>query len=441
MRIAVLNLNDTRRDPRVLRISQALRAAGHEVSVFEYGPDRPEHEVMPDGLILTRVPAPQDYSDAAMVELARESPAVAALIESCHPAVMQSERLSGTRRFIDEARETANSVRCRVLGKGPAPKRILANEIAAIRSILLINLDLYRAARSKAPDLVIANDLDSLTAGVMLKEACGARLIFDAHEIYAEQLSYEMRSEFWRTFYHRLEGVLAKRADGVMTVCDYIGNYFASAYGVSGVRTVLNVPALDLLSPRSVLDRRNEPRRILYHGSYFAYRGLDEIIEAIPHVRRDAVFEFRGIGAYGDVLKQKAADQGVGDRLVFRDPVPVFQLIGEASTCDIGLNPFVNSCRNTEAALPNKFFEYMMAGLATMSSDLPEMRAVTNRERVGRLFPGLKPREIASAIDAFLDNPAEIDACRERAWEAARTRYNWEQEVKVFLQFFDSVAA
>ena len=203
----------------------------------------------------------------------------------------------------------------------------------------------------------------------------------------------------------------------------------------------MNVPSLDLLSPRSVLERRNQPRKILYHGSYFAYRGLDEIIAAIPRVRSDAVFEFRGIGACGNVLQEKAAAIGLGERLIFRDPVPVFQLIPEASACDIGLNPFVNSCLNTEAALPNKFFEYMMAGLATMSSNLPEMRALTQREQVGRLFAGLKPGDIADSINAFLDDQAEIDACRARVWEAARTRYNWANEEKNFMRFFEGVLA
>ena len=44
--------------------------------------------------------------------------------------------------------------------------------------------------------------------------------------------------------------------------------------------------------------------------------------------------------------------------------------INEESVCPV--------CKNTEFALPNKFFEYMMAGLALARADLIEMRNLTD---------------------------------------------------------------
>lgn len=433
-KVAILNLNDTRRDPRVLRTARSLRAQGFNVWVHHLVPNAPSQETMADGLRLFRIDAPSDYGDAAMAQLAAESPLGGEIVAAAHPAVMALDRGRGLRRLIDEAHEQANALRCLMRGARP-PRRHLANEIAAIRSIALINLAVFRDVRPLAPDIVLCNDLDTLLAGAMLKQACGTRLVYDAHEIYSEQLSCEMRSQFWRNYYHRLEGFLAPRSDGIMAVCDTIGAYLARVHGAKGTQTVLNVPHASLLVDPAVLERRNGPRRILYHGAYYPYRGLDEIVAAIPLVEC-ATFEFRGVGNYEATLREKAAALGLSQRLVFRPAEPVLQLIPAASACDIGLSPFVNSCLNTEAALPNKIFEYMAAGLATASSDLPEMRALTQRESIGSLFRDLSPRTIAQTLNTMLADEDSLDACRRRAWEAASTRYNWREEEAVFLRFF-----
>lgn len=435
-KVAILNLNDTRRDPRVLRTARSLRGLGFDVWVHHLVPDAPAREIMADGLPLLRIDAPNEYGDAAMAELAMESPLAGEIIAAAHPAVMSLDRARGLQRLGDEAREQLNAFRCRMRGTR-APRRRLENEIAAIRSIALINLAIFRSARALAPDIVFCNDLDTLLAGVMLKQACGARLVYDAHEIYPEQLSYEMRSQFWRDYYHRLEGLLAPRSDGIMAVCDSIGAYLDRVHGAKGTQTVLNVPDPSLLVGPAVLERRNAPRRVLYHGAYYPYRGLDEVLAAIPLVER-AVFEFRGVGDYEATLREKAAALELGDRLVFQPAEPVLNLIPTASNCDIGLSPFVNSCLNTEAALPNKIFEYMTAGLATSSSNLPEMRALTQREAIGSLFGDLSPRTIAQTLNTMLADEDALDACRRRAWEAASTRYNWREEEPIFLRFFAS---
>jgi glycogen(starch) synthase len=440
-RIAIFNLNETRRDPRVLRIAGTLQRAGHTVRVFEMRPDgASEHEVV--GTIdIQRVLIPQDYSVAAMSVLAREAPKAAEVIEDCHPAVMHFDGRGTTLALTaSKLKEELNRARCYLQKKAPPARRVLLNEIMAIRSIMLINLELFRAAREFNPTFVIANDLDTLVAAYMVHTEIGSPVLFDAHEVYPEQLSIEMRSEFWWSFYTRLENKLSKFPIGGMTVCDSITRYFDEHYGVRGFITICNVPTIKLLPDPEILARRNSRRRILYHGAYFQYRGLDEIIKAAPMVD-NADFVFRGIGSYETVLRQQAADLGVEDRVHFEPPVPVMELIKHAANCDIGLSPFVNVCKNTEFALPNKFFEYMMAGLAVVSSDLVEMSNLTNSLKIGRLLPSLAPEEIAGSLNAFLATPDKIDECRSNAYHAARNTYNWEEEEIKFLSFFNKIAA
>lgn len=440
-RIAIFNLNETRRDPRVLRIAATLQRAGHTVGVFEMRLDGSAERETVGTVDIHRVPIPQDYSVAAMAGLLKISPKAAEVIEECHPAVMTYE--AGQKSFEItrlNIKEEINRVRCRVTGKGPAPRRNLLNEILAIRSIMLVDLEIYKAAKEFKPTFVIANDLDTLLAAYMLHSEFGVPVLFDAHEVYPEQLSIEMRSEFWRDYYTRLERRLSKFPVGSMAVCDSIAQYFNDHYGVPGMVTIWNVPTVSLLPTPRILERRNERRQIIYHGAYFRYRGLDEIIQASPMVE-NADFVFRGIGSYEAELRKQVVALGVEDRVHFRPPVPVMELIANAAECDIGLNPFVNVCRNTEFALPNKFFEYTMAGLALVSSDLIEMRNLTEAHKLGRLFPSLAPRVIADTLNEFLAAPDKIDECRRSSYVAAREQFNWETEEIKFLRFFNRLAA
>lgn len=440
-RIAIFNLNETRRDPRVLRVAGTLRKLGHEVRVFEMRLDgMSQHEKVGD-LDIQRVPIPNDYSSEAMGALRTASPNAATIVELCHPAVMRHEtpfmRLSLMKaHFVEEL----NRRRCKRLGKPDAPRRNVVSEILAIRSILLINLELFKAAKEFAPTFVIANDLDTLLAAYMLHDRLGVRILFDAHEVYPEQLSYEMRSEFWHSFYTALESKLVKFIAGGMTVCESIADYFADHYSAPGFVTVWNVPTIRLQPDASILERRSERRKILYHGAYFQYRGLDEIIEASRFVD-NTDFVFRGLGGYEKNLKALAVSVGVEDRVRFEPPVPVFELIPTASQCDIGLNPFINVCKNTEFALPNKFFEYMMAGLALASSDLVEMRSLTKKLDNGNLFLSLEPKAIADTLNEMLARPDQIDRMRLNSYEAARTNFNWECEEKKFVSFFEKLSA
>ena len=429
----MFNLNATRRDPRVLRIGRSLVAAGHRVVVFEMLPAGDSEHDRIDGIEIRRVLVPERYEAANMAEFHQVCRPAFDIITQCNRRVARGR--AGWYRSAARAYAAARWRLHRRFGHAAPPADRERSEILGIRSIMLIDLAIYKAAETLRPTLVHCNDLDTLLVGYMFKQNHKMPVVYDAHEIYPEQLSQDMRSDTWHDFYSKLEETLIHCADGRMTVCDSLGKYFRERYGATGFKTVLNVPSLAQLVPPELLSRRRERRKLLYHGAYVAYRGLEEIIRAVRRIDNADVL-FRGIGAHQFKLKELCHAEGVDDRITFAPPVPVAEMISAASDCDIGLNPFVPVCKNTEYALPNKFFEYMMAGLACASSDLVEMRQLSCRLRVGVTFPSLEPTEIAACLNRLLSRPAVIDEYRHNAHEAARTRFNWEYEEREFLAHY-----
>ncbi len=347
--IAMFNLTETTRDPRVRRIAGVLAEQGHRVIVFGMKSESNINYERFGNFEIVRVDIPQVYTDVEMEKIRTTCSLAGKIIEWCNPNVM-SEKISfakriqlkcqnGYRRYIKKVNTVEDG------------KFNPQQEILAIRSIMLINLALYEAAIEYKPDIAHCNDLDTLLAGLMLKTNANIPLIFDAHEIYPEQLAVHMRSEIWYQFYSRLEKKLLAYTDGRMTVCDSLGKYFQEIVGSGEFTTIRNVVTKQYLPDSSILDRVNNPVRILYHGAYFQYRGLDEIIEAAPLVK-NAVFVFRGIGQYESVLRQKVKEKGLEEKIIFEEPVAVDRLVETACENDIGLNPFISVCKNTEYALP-----------------------------------------------------------------------------------------
>jgi len=134
----------------------------------------------------------------------------------------------------------------------------------------------------------------------------------------------------------------------------------------------------------------------------------------------------RGIGAneYVQRLKELADRQPVG-RVRFDLPAPSSQLVQAASRSDVGIHPIPGRSAQTTLCLPNKFFEYAMAGLALCVSDIPEMRHLVIQHELGELISEATPQAIADAVARL--TPARIDGFKQHSLEAAH-QLCWEQE-------------
>ena len=427
----MFNQSATRRDPRVRRIAAALAGRGFEVRVFELNPgDEPAQEAM-EKFTVHRVPAPNRIRRKDMAALVQACPAAGEILDALDRDVMhyRDNRLRTTwargRRALRRRMRAFRGHPPDALEEIRGGNRLL--DVRRLRVMMLQNLALSRGALEFQPDYVHCNDLDTLLAGFIVKQTRTIPIVYDAHEIYAEQFPPDQRSDRWHAFYSGLERRLMPYTDARMTVCDAIGTYFQEQYGCGPVATVRNMPSVRFLPPRTVLNRRVGKPTFLYHGLLFAYRGLEEVIDAGAHLKNGHIF-LRGMGYHEQALKERAVAQGVTDRVTFLPPVAVDDLIGKATDFDVGLNPFVAACKNTEVCLPNKFFEYTMAGLASASTDLVELRSHVTRYDLGVLFEPGSSVALAAGLNDLARDRDRLQTYRENAYWAAYRELNWETE-------------
>lgn len=277
-------------------------------------------------------------------------------------------------------------------------------------------------------DLVIANDYTALPAALALASRAHAGLLYDSHEYATGENADNVR---WRLLYppyiRAIENIAIAARAGVTTVSEGIATRIARDYGVERPIVVRNLPSYRAIPERPV----NLEPLVHYHGVVVPGRGLETLIDSVPLWMPHFRLRIRGPAPaeYFEALKHRAAGIGVADRIVFERAVPAVELIERASDADIGIHVLPGISEQNSYALPNKLFEYVMAGLAVIVTDLPEMREVVIGERVGALVAGQGPAAIADVVNAMTKEKilsfrrAGLTAARHLCWEHEQQRF------------------
>jgi glycosyltransferase involved in cell wall biosynthesis len=142
--------------------------------------------------------------------------------------------------------------------------------------------------------------------------------------------------------------------------------------------------------------------------------------------------------SYAHQLLSLARKAGVEGRVRLAPPVVVPDLVSSAAAHDVGLFVLEGDKRQNDFVLPNKVFEYLMAGLALCISDLPEMARLVTETKAGVLVPQAEPAAIANAINGL--DRSRIDEYKRHALAAAR-ELNWERESAKLLTVVDHALA
>ena len=300
---------------------------------------------------------------------------------------------------------------------------------------------LFSSAASEIPAAVyIASDLYTLPALAAASSKHGGRLVFDSRELYAHLDSTAGRP--WvRGVWATVEKRYIRRADAVLTVNSSIAGRLAAAYGIERPLVLHNVPAHSNI-PRSnrlreELGLPDNRRIVLYQGGLREGRGLPQLIDAVAEVP-DAQLVVIGDGPFEVKAKHLAAP--LGERARFLPFTPPDALPYYTASADLGAmltEPLTESLR---LALPNKLFEYLMAGIPVLAGRTPEVQHVVESFDVGLVVDPNDRQKLITSLRRALFN--ETDRARWRANAAkALNAYAWERDATRFQQLIHDLLA
>jgi glycosyltransferase involved in cell wall biosynthesis len=433
-RICILALSAIADDPRVRRTCDAFHRAGWEV----IGVGLPgARSAAPEWRIATRedgIAASRNAADcrapAGGRQLPSDGPPVSLFRRFLRPTVRQvmaSKIFAYLLRKVSAARYWSRMLAVRVWPD--LAQRIYWSYSEAIREI-------YACACLIDAEVWLANDWNMLPIAARLAADKSGTYVYDTHEFAAEEYAEKWR---WRLLHKPLVCAIERRFIGgaavVSAVSAGIAERLDSTYRLRRPTLVIrNTPQSESCGFRATGERV----RVLYHGIIAPGRGLEEAIDSVAAWRPEFELTIRGPEnpGYSDRLWQRVRDRGLQGRVDLVPPVPMTELVREAAAFDIGFFALPGHSRHNEFALPNKFFEYAMAGLALCVSNLPEMARLVKQYRLGVLMPELAPPAIAAAINGL--ERAQIDWHKRNALAAAR-ELCWERESERLITTFDAL--
>jgi glycosyltransferase involved in cell wall biosynthesis len=294
----------------------------------------------------------------------------------------------------------------------------------------LVTARLTRASRTMTRcDVVHANDFDTLPAGALLARRWHARLVYDSHEIYTRQEPDPPR--VYCAVVRRLEGALARRSEAVITVSEAFGAEITHELQLNRPpHLVLNCPAVvpDIPSASSV-----DVVRAIYQSATGPGRMPEDAVDAAAHIG-GAHLTLRILGTDLGALRRLVAAHGLDEKVSVVEPVPANSLVEGLAGFQIGVMINRPISRNDELTLPNKLFEYMMAGLAVVAPDLPSVGTFVEREGVGITYRAGDAAALGAAIRRLAEDPALLAACSDRARRLALESYNAEAQGPVLAR-------
>ncbi|MFZ4125055.1 MAG: asparagine synthase-related protein, partial [Rickettsiales bacterium] len=295
--------------------------------------------------------------------------------------------------------------------------------------------DFLSSNPSLTPQLVLCHDYFTADIGMSIAKRSKAKIAIDCHEYACGQYVHIPNWTKWhRPMVFALQDFYLKQVNAVTTVCQGIAELIQKDHRLKcTVEVVRSTPFYEQQPFRPT----GETITVLYHGEIFASRGIHVAIRSMQYWRPEFRMLLRGNADIGYIeeLKAIAKEVGVEDRLIIEPAVPFKDIIPAANRADIGYFVHEDLSAQRRFTLPNKFFEYVMAGLALCVSDLPEMARLVKQYEVGQLVSDCDPKAVAEVINRF--DRAMIDTMKQRSIDAAKT-LNWEAEKARMLKLYES---
>lgn len=388
-RALVLVRNTVSHDSRVLREARVLRDLGFDVLVAGVvSQQERETELDVDGIRIVRLLGP--------LQLLRR-------LVSRRPTGSGVAAASGSRPAAARTRRDGRL------------RRLLVGLAFNVQGIAL--------AWRTSPVLIHANDYDTMWIGIAAKLLRRSRLVYDAHELWPDRNG---RPE-WRPRLMATESLFVRLADATTTVSPGCADVMATRYRIPPPIVVRNVPE----GPkRQGEPRASEPPVAVYVGVLAPGRGIEQAMEALAAVPG---LRLRLIGPASPGFETRLTDHaqalGIANRIETRPPVAPDDVLAAIEDATMGLVLIQPTSLSHQLSLPNKLFEYVVAGLPVVASDLPVMGPFVRDEGIGEVVSPSDVRALAAAMRRLAD-PAQNTAARDRV-RSFGERVNWQQERRV----------
>lgn len=259
-----------------------------------------------------------------------------------------------------------------------------------------------------------------LTAKILKK----FKLVYDAHEYFAGHELFQ--KHLWRRItWLPFERLAVPVIDVLITVSEPLAGFYKKRYpGLKNIKVIRSLPIKKELSPIS----KNETLQIVFHGYYLPGRGIFELLDALYSLKAEKFkLTLLGEGPLKEQIEEKIKKLNLSDKVSLMPFVPSEKLLSTIHFADLGVALIEADCLNRKFSLPNKFFEYIHAGVAVLASTIPTLHEYVKTYNVGYCADVQSTADITKTIHFILNNRPDLTE-KKKNCIAASEILNWQNE-------------
>lgn len=235
------------------------------------------------------------------------------------------------------------------------------------------------------PRVLTVHILELLPLAFIAKKFINTKIVYDAHELETEKIGM---TPFRQSIAKKIEKLFVKYVDKITVVGYEIADYYKVLY------PHLPKPEVILNTPYYQTPIKNDYFRLhyqfestdlifLYQGMFSKGRGIETTLKAFEKLKDKAKkVVFLGYGPLEKLIMSYALRCS---NIFCHEAVKPAELLNYTSSADWGIFFLDNPCLSYEYALPNKLFEYTMAGLPVIVTPNIQIKKMVDTYKIGKV--------------------------------------------------------
>ncbi|WP_180057308.1 glycosyltransferase family 4 protein [Acinetobacter sp. YH12090] len=165
----------------------------------------------------------------------------------------------------------------------------------------------------------------------------------------------------------------------------------------------------------------------IFTGAHGLANGLDILVDVADELEKRGREDIKLV-LVGDGMQKKALQQRVEQlnlsNIIFHDPVNKTKLAGLMASADIGLQILANVPAFYYGTSPNKFFDYISAGLPVLNNYPGWLAELIAEKQCGFTVSPENPQEFADALERAANNRENLKIMGQNSLDLAKTQFN-----------------
>ncbi len=300
--------------------------------------------------------------------------------------------------------------------------------------ICFILILLFQLFKTKS-HIYIAEDVFTLPFVWIVAKIKRAKVYYNSRELYPFLAGLRNKK--------KNQGIIAKiekyfigKTDLVMSTGEMDKEFIEEYYNLKDTLVLRNIPPYhkpeQKYNYRKELNLPKDAIVLLYQGVILEGRGIAIVLEVLPELE-NFHFVLLGEGVFRKHYEETANKLGIADRVHFMGMIPHSELLAYTAGADIGLTLIENISKSYYYALPNKLFEYIMAELPVLSSNLPQMENIVNNYMVGFVADPEDEAILKTTLRQIVENKELLSEIKQNC-KIASKELNWQNEYKKFAE-------